>query len=549
MKNKILICIMVLIIILECIIPSYSSAYEIDSAQIVKIGSADYHLKYYNDTKNMATYVICSIVGYYNNGKFFPAYCLNSELPGAETQEYSVNINEIIGREDIWRVVTNGYPYKSAQEMGVNNDYDAFVVTKMAVYCMLGTSQIEKFSYNENDSEAHRMYDALVKLVNIGRNESIKRNAGTFLIEKNGDLVQNDNYYEQEYKVESNVNMNSFEITDLSGFPDGTQVVNMENNPQNAYKKGENFKVLIPISGFDKDINGSFKVSSNLETYPVFYGEAPSGWQNYVVTYDTYEKEKKEVNLNINTNTGSIKVKKIDKELQIPLEGVEFELSKENSDEKTILSTDKNGEIVFSNLYQGKYFLKEIKTGESYILDETPFELNVEYNKETFLQVGNEVKKGKLKIIKTDKDSKEPIEGVEFEIIDRQTGEIVDVISTNENGEALIDLRIDRQYALKELYKNEKYFVNDQEYHFNVYEDTVTELNIENEKKPEFPEEPKETPEEPVKPDKPEEPIEPDLPEEPNEPKDPLEVELIEEEIPQEKIILPKLKKLPKTGM
>ena len=63
----------------------------------------------------------------------------------------------------------------------------------------------------------------------------------------------------------------------------------------------------------------------------MFYGEAPSGWQNYVVTYDTYEKEKKEVNLNINTNTGSVKVKKIDKELQIPLEGVEFELSKENS--------------------------------------------------------------------------------------------------------------------------------------------------------------------------------------------------------------------------
>lgn len=37
----------------------------------------------------------------------------------------------------VWRTIINAYPYKTPAELGVENEYDAFVATKQAVYCIL----------------------------------------------------------------------------------------------------------------------------------------------------------------------------------------------------------------------------------------------------------------------------------------------------------------------------------------------------------------------------------------------------------------------------
>jgi TQXA domain-containing protein len=214
MIKKILVGITILIILVNTCIPC-SYALEMASADLIKIGNASYHLKY-NDR-----YIICSIIGYNRNGKFYPAYCMNQELPGAETQNYTVNISEVINNDAVWRVVTNGFPYVSAEEMGLVDDFDAYEVTKMAVYCVLGQSDINNFSYDENDITAHRMYDLLVNLVNIGLNRTdITRQTGTMSIEKSGGLVEVENNYYQEYTVSSKINMEKYEITGISNFPE-----------------------------------------------------------------------------------------------------------------------------------------------------------------------------------------------------------------------------------------------------------------------------------------------------------------------------------------
>jgi TQXA domain-containing protein len=184
------------------------------SAELVKIGNAAYHLKY-NDK-----YIICSIVGYNRDGKFYPAYCMNQDLPGAETNSYTVNISEMINNDAIWRVVTNGFPYVSAEGMGLYDDYDAYEVTKMAVYCILGQSDINKFSYDESDITAHRMYDVLKYLVDVGLNGKETRQTGTMSIVKSGELIESGNYYYQEYIVTSKINLENYEITDFSSFPE-----------------------------------------------------------------------------------------------------------------------------------------------------------------------------------------------------------------------------------------------------------------------------------------------------------------------------------------
>lgn len=269
MLKKILAGIMILIILLNvCISSAY--AIEISSADIVKIGNAEYHLKY------NGRYIICSIVGYNKDGTFYPAYCMNQDLPGAETTNYTVNISEMINNDAVWRVVTNGYPYVTAETMGLTDNYDAYEVTKMAVYCVLGQSDINNFSYDENDDTAHKMYDALKSLVEIGFNGTQTRNINAIIINKSGDLVEDgDNYY-QEYTVTSTVNMEKYEVSSISGFGTGTQITNTQNNTQTQFNSGENFRVVIPKSNFSSDIKGSITITGKVKNYPVFYGEAPS---------------------------------------------------------------------------------------------------------------------------------------------------------------------------------------------------------------------------------------------------------------------------------
>jgi len=45
--------------------------------------------------------------------------------------------HEILDDVRVWRTIINAYPYKSPEQLGVDNEYDAFVATKQAVYSIL----------------------------------------------------------------------------------------------------------------------------------------------------------------------------------------------------------------------------------------------------------------------------------------------------------------------------------------------------------------------------------------------------------------------------
>lgn len=58
------------------------------------------------------------------------------------------------------------------------------------------------------------------------------------------------------------------------------------------FQSGEKFRILIPKSALDNDINGNFQIIGKVKNYPIFYGEAPSGYQNYTVTFDSFGDER-----------------------------------------------------------------------------------------------------------------------------------------------------------------------------------------------------------------------------------------------------------------
>ena len=84
MKNKIIkksIALLMLILTIISTFSNYAFATEINKADIQNNGDVEYHLQYWNEEKNTWSYVVTTYTTYSQNGKNYPAYCLNREFP------------------------------------------------------------------------------------------------------------------------------------------------------------------------------------------------------------------------------------------------------------------------------------------------------------------------------------------------------------------------------------------------------------------------------------------------------------------------------------
>ena len=458
--KKILIILLLSIIFIFYVSNIVKAVYEIKEASIVKIGEAPYHLKYYNESKKMYSYSVCSIVGYYKENKFYPAYCLNRDLHGVGyVNSYTVDIDNIIENNQVWRAVKNGYPYKTASEMGLESDYDAFTVTKFAVYCLLGQADINLYTADENDAEGQAMLRALRNLVDIGRNQT-DTFSDELKISKVTDLIEDGNYYSITYKVNAGNTISKYKIKSVSGLTNGELLTDVNGNIKTEFNSNEKFKIKIPKSNLSSDKNIDIEIESNLKNYPMFYGKTRiSGTQDYLLTANSYQNLTANINTKLNLNTGKIIINKKDDETKQGIPDTTFEIYNSQKQNIGIYTTDKSGKIEIPNLYQDLYYAKEIKSNENYILNQdNEYSINVEYNKTSTIDIENEHKKGNLEILKVDKENNNITLGnVGFELYNDENGSLVGTYYTDENGKIEIkDLRIGN-YKLKEISTNEWY--------------------------------------------------------------------------------------------
>lgn len=481
MKKLLCVLLVVLTLFSTCFNLVSSAHTNITSAYLQKIGQADYHLKY--DHGDRVSYIICSVVGHHIDGVFYPAYCVNRNLAGAETAPYDVAITQVLDNNAVWRVLVNAYPYKSAASMGLS-EFDAFCVTKMAVYCVLGQSDVNKFVADPGDGTAVHMLNKLRELVNIGFNGSETMQRGTLSSGKVGEFTETGNYYYQEYSVNSGVEISNYSITNIAGFGDGSFVANTNGGAQNSFGNGEHFRIYVPKSKLNADINGAVSISARTKTYPILYGESNNpNLQDYVVTSDPYGDESIVVNMKIATNTGKVKVNKTDDYTKNPIQGVTFGLYRKDGTEVAKATTGADGVATFSSLYQNSYVLKELSTNEKYILNTMEFDVDVKFNGTSTVNVENEHKKGNLKVYKVDKDNnKITLGGVEFELYSEEFKKVIGTYKTNQDGEIYVEnLRIGN-FKLHETLTNKWY---------NLAEDTeivvewneTTDTTVENELK------------------------------------------------------------------
>ena len=191
--KKILASMMILIILIKVFSPC-ALALEMDSADIIYTGRVAPPDLLYTTASGGKDSIKCSIVGYYRGTTFYPVYCLNGGLPGAETNEYTVGITDyitdvasVVNNEKVWRIVTNGYPYNN---MGLSDD-DAYMVTKIAIYCVTGNADFSRYTYDEARPVTVQTYNALKNLVEVVANdETIARQTGTISINPVGNLFE-----------------------------------------------------------------------------------------------------------------------------------------------------------------------------------------------------------------------------------------------------------------------------------------------------------------------------------------------------------------------
>ncbi|PHD61942.1 SpaA isopeptide-forming pilin-related protein [Bacillus wiedmannii] len=139
-------------------------------------------------------------------------------------------------------------------------------------------------------------------------------------------------------------------------------------------------------------------------------------------------------------DTGNVEITKIDKDSKAPLEGVVFEVRDSKGKVVTKVTTDKDGKANVSDLSIGKYELVEVETPAGYKPLEKPILFEIEKGRVTALQltVENElVDTGNVEITKVDKENKDALADVVFEIQD-EAGQVVAKITTDKEGHAQV---------------------------------------------------------------------------------------------------------------
>lgn len=183
---------------------------------------------------------------------------------------------------------------------------------------------------------------------------------------------------------------------------------------------------------------------------------------------------------------GNLKVYKVDKDdHNIRLGNVNFDLYSEEF-QKVIgtYTTNVDGEFQVNHLRIGDYKLIEKNTGKWYNLaDDTNIEIKWDTTEENTIE--NELKKGQIRIIKVDKDNNEvKLEGVSFEILD-ENNNVLERITTNENGEALTSRYTLRDYEkiiIREVETKEEYALSDEPQTIVLEENQIKNITFENEK-------------------------------------------------------------------
>lgn len=197
---------------------------------------------------------------------------------------------------------------------------------------------------------------------------------------------------------------------------------------------------------------------------------APDGYELCSDVFDVYLQWGKTTTITLkNEKLATLRIRKVDAETGEPMAGVTFLMYDMRNNLLGEYTTDDSGLIEFDqSLAEGKYKFREIATLEGYVLDKQVRTVTVKHGETTDIVWENKPVRGIIRIEKvaavdndlTKQSKGDPLAGAVFAIYNAQE-ELVDTITTNENGIATSKPLPLGRYAIKEVESPDGWLIND----------------------------------------------------------------------------------------
>lgn len=425
---------------------------------------------------------------------------------GKSKYGYSGNVELVASQAMIW-AVSGGYFYSSSESLSTNE-------SSLLGHIIAPTNDEHKDLINCYK----KMKGDILSHLKIPSGTSIQsRTAPTYELKYNTSTKK----YEGTIKADSSISQFDFSKVDGVTFKkDGSNIkVSANENIKAGTKTVTLTKARAKNSG---------KIE---ECVPLFYkGKNDSGSQAKVGYMSGKDPVQAYIKLKIDMPTGNADLEKnfIDffgnEETNVAdkLKAVKFNLVMKNGDSDlfikatgsdgkytfsstvsqanaTDMTLDADGNIHVSGLPQGSYYWKETTTANGYAL-KTKTDVTVKADKTSKTVVDNQrtsVDKGELVIYKTDESGKKYLSGAKFEITAaedivvsggitiRKKGDIIDTVTTDENGKAVItkDIYQGYSYTVTEIEAPKGYSLNSEPQTVKIATDTAdfgTKVSVKN---------------------------------------------------------------------
>ncbi|PFU21108.1 VaFE repeat-containing surface-anchored protein [Bacillus cereus] len=390
------------------------------------------------------------------------AYCLTLGLKSPNGEDLPE-----MGKTDnvVYRVLLNGFPQKSAEQLGVANKNEAHYATQLAVWNALGQLDVNELKHENKNVEK-----AAKAIISNANNSEETQDVFMNVIpaEKQKAELKGEFFETNLYSVQTNAKSGSYKVV-AKNAPNGVRIVSENGEVKDQLSVGEKFRIQIPKNTKTGEFNLS--VAANLTKVQAIAYRGTDTVQNATVLLERNE-EKLSSDLAVNWEAaGSLKIKKVGENGEV-LAGAVFEVFNANNESVGKITTGADGMAELNNLPIGTYTLKEIKAPTGYVSDDKPQTIEVKTGETGAVQIVNNKVKGNIEIKKLS-DSGKILPNVEFTVFTEDGKEVKKVV-TKENGIANVeDLTYGKYYFLETKTPN-GYIGNKTKYPFEIKEHNKT---------------------------------------------------------------------------
>ena len=428
----------------------------------VNIYNGDYELGYLsiNGAVKKQTYTYFLYESNDGTTKESPAYCVNPTTPGVpqsvgpgESIKYLAE--EKASDPKVVGIISNGYSHRSLGELNLDNKYQAYYATKMALWCyLLPNWNIAnlKVAPGLTGSEldiGNRILAAAKDIYKRGTTYNYMLSPRmTVTADKSTAYpvtIDGQAYLQQVFTVWSETWVYDYDVTvsfsDPGSVPDGTKIVDANNNEITAVTTqptsdgyAGTFKVLYPASSVEgQSGNVQLSLSAPVAQYAAMYAvcqekDKYGELQNYICDLDN------NVRLDVaaissyadggepGPDETALKIVKLEEGTELPLEGAVFSIYDPEGRKVGSFSTGPDGTVVIPLTLEGHYTVTEEIPPRYHLLpEERTQHADVEYDKTATLTFWN-APYGSLRVEKRS-DTGDALSGVTIQIKHIETGE------------------------------------------------------------------------------------------------------------------------------